>query len=124
MLELVSELSYLKLVSSINITNGKNQNGNNNNNGINKNGTDCSHLQDANNTSDSSNATTNNENTADSFATIARCKCINSATTNCKPYIFEKVDYIKKISIRRKAFKKLRKAKNKSRVISPNTAEP
>lgn len=41
------------------------------------------------------------------------------AKASCKPYIFEKVDYIKKISIRRKATKKLRKvARNKSHQAS------
>lgn len=38
-----------------------------------------------------------------------------------KPYIFEKVDYIKKISIRRKALKKLKRNKNKSCSVSPLT---
>lgn len=41
--------------------------------------------------------------------------------TSCSPYIFEKVDYIKKISIRRKAFKKMKKA---GKVRSQSAASP
>lgn len=46
----------------------------------------------------------------------------STTATSCNPYIFEKVDYIKKINIRRKAFKRLKKARSKTRVISPATA--
>lgn len=49
--------------------------------------------------------------------------CINSLkmADRYQVYIFEKVDYIKKISIRRKAFRKLKKARTKSRTsVSPN----
>lgn len=94
MLELVSGLNYLKLVTSL--TNG-NSNGN---------GTD------------------------DNKSPTAAGNCINSTTStasdagSCKSYIFEKVDYIKKISLKRKAYRRLKKARNKSRIISPaNIAE-
>lgn len=52
-------------------------------------------------------------------------QCINPlmAADSCHVYIFEKVDYIKKINIRRKAIRKLKKARNKSRAsVSPNNA--
>lgn len=98
MLELVSELNFLKLVTTL--ANG-NTNVNENGNGSNS------------NSSNKSTSTAGN--------------CINSTTndtSSCKSYIFEKVDYIKKINIRRKAFKRFKRARNKSRVISPaNTTE-
>lgn len=52
--------------------------------------------------------------------------CSNSTTrtNDCRPYIFEKVDYIKKMSIRRKEMKKFRKARSKSSsVASPKIKE-
>lgn len=82
MLDLVSELSYLRLVppSSINNTNNGNDN-----------------------------VVMNNSRRQQSIS-----------PDGCRAFIFEKIDYIKKFNLRKKAHRKLKRARSKSRNISPS----
>lgn len=152
MLELASGLSYLKLVSPAKMKSGGTNDNNHQNGNIDKNVTanDC---EKPNPKTISSNSTHTNGNIKDNEMSktngINGTSNINSSTKDeiqrasdrisrycvdlsikcnnknniCKPYIFEKVDYIKKFketNIRKREIKKLkRKAKNKTRVIAP-----
>lgn len=139
MLELVSDLSYLKLVSmkstatttSTTTTNGTSTGS------TNQYATQCNGIvinqiypdKECQNRSENrlQQSTTNGSQMLQLTkpgSYIGSPSSTNTSSIQCIPYIFEKVDYIKKISVRRKALKKFKKARKKSRsIISPNTTE-
>jgi len=140
MLELASGLSFLKLVTPTKLkSNGNseyNQNGNNNENETQNNGLKTytesnTQTNDSLNTQEKTEIHIQNieiapENAQSVLNRISRY-CVdlsrncNNRENICNPYIFEKVDYIKRFKetiMRRKELRKLKRTKNKQKLIS------